>query len=239
MPRDLGRRHSGPLGFAVEAGPPDYRSALVQAFAIVMVPRYAARSPHVPGWPCWSAECGAARGFSVIELIVVMGIAAVIATIAVFQLNAAQPSFRSDGAMRVVLAQMRTARELAITQRRFMRVTFIDPNRVEIHREEFPGPSTTVVQSTVLEGNMQYLLLDDVPDTPDGFGNDSAIDFQSAATVKFSPDGLLIDQDGVPINGSVFLALASVARSARAITVLGSTGRIRAYRWDGRGWRLV
>ena len=44
-----------------------------------------------------------------------------------------------DGAMRVVLAQMNQARELAITQRRNMRVTFTGSNVVQIMREEVPA----------------------------------------------------------------------------------------------------
>ena len=40
--------------------------------------------------------------------------------------------------MRVVLAQMNQAKELAITQRRNMRITFIGNNSVQIVREEVP-----------------------------------------------------------------------------------------------------
>jgi hypothetical protein len=57
--------------------------------------------------------------------------------------------------------------------------------------------------------------------------------------VKFAPDGTLINQDGLTLNGSVFVSLPSQALSARSVTFFGSTGRIRGFRWDGRAWKPV
>ena len=81
-------------------------------------------------------------GFSVMELMFVVGIMGVVTSMAVFQIGQSRPAMIGDGAMRVVMAQMNTARELAITQRRNMRVTFTNGNKVEIIREEVPGPAT-------------------------------------------------------------------------------------------------
>jgi type II secretory pathway pseudopilin PulG len=178
-------------------------------------------------------------GFSLIELLFIVSIMSVVTAISVFQLGSAQPWLKGDGAMRVVMGQIRTARELAITQRRYIRVTFANPDTVQLVREEVPGPATTVLTTIGLEGGMVYTLVPGLPDTPDAFGNPSAIAFGAAVNIKFSPDGTLVNQDGESINGTVFLALAGISRSARALSVLGSTGRIRAYRWDGSNWRLV
>ncbi len=178
-------------------------------------------------------------GYSGLEMLFVTALLGVLAAMAVIQLNAARPSLKGDGAMRVVLAQMRTARELAITERRYMRVVFVTPNEVQIVREEVPGPSTTIVAATVIEGGVGYALVDGVPDTPDAFGKGAPVDFGVITNLKFSPDGTLVNQDGQSINGSVFLAMPPEERSARAITVLGSTGRIRGYRWNGHAWKLV
>jgi hypothetical protein len=172
-------------------------------------------------------------------MMLVLGISGVVAGMAVLQINTARPALKGDGAMRVILSQIRIARELAITERRYMRVTFTAPNKIDILREEVPGPATTVVSTTSLEGGVEYAVVYGVPDTPDAFGGGAAVAFGTAANVKFTPDGTLVNQDGASINGSVFLAMPTFARSARAITVLGSTGRIRGYRWDGSTWKLV
>jgi prepilin-type N-terminal cleavage/methylation domain-containing protein len=186
-----------------------------------------------------SSRIRSAHGFSLIELLVVIGITGVLVAMAALQIDAARPSMIGDGGMRSVLGQMHMARERAITERRFMRVVFTPGNLVEIVREEIPAPNTTTVSSRVMEGTVEYRLLDGLPDTPDLFGRHGEIDFGSATNIKFTPDGRMVDQNGNQINGTVFLAMASQPRSARAITVLGSTGRIRAYRWDGRHWQLV
>jgi type II secretory pathway pseudopilin PulG len=179
-------------------------------------------------------------GFSVIELLMMMGIMGILAAIVVIQADASRPVLKGDGAMRVVLGQMRTAQHLAIAQRRYMRVVFTAPNEVAVLREEVPGPATTVVSTAMLEGGVEFRLTAGVPDTaPDGFGNGAAVDFDAATIIKFSPDGTLVNQVGQAINGTVFLGVPNADNSARAITVMGATGRIRGYRWDGVNWKSV
>ena len=180
----------------------------------------------------------ASHGYSLIETIFVLGIMSVVGGMATMQIAVARPAMKGDGAMRVVMAQMRTARELAITQRRYVRVVFSSPGAVQLLLEEVPAPSTTAIGSTQLEGGVGFNLVTAVPDTPDAFGKAAALDFGVVTNIKFTPDGTLVNQDGATVNGTVFLAIPSQAQSARAVTVLGSTGRIRGYRWDGRGWRL-
>jgi prepilin-type N-terminal cleavage/methylation domain-containing protein len=177
-------------------------------------------------------------GYSLIELVVVLGIVAVLAVMAGLQIVQAKPSLDGDGAMRVVLGQIRASRELAITERRNMRITFIGDSVVRVIREEVPGPQTTTLSTTGVERGVTFTLVNGLPDTPDAFGRTKAIDFGSATFARFTPDGTLTDQDGNTINGTIFMAQPGSTRSARAITVLGSTGRIRAYKWDGRAWKL-
>ena len=96
----------------------------------------------------------------------------------------------------------------------------------------------TVVSAVPLEGGIVFTLVDGLPDTPDAFGKDAAVAFGSATEVKFAPDGTLINQNGGSLNGTIFLAMPQQSQSARAITVLGSTGRVRGYKWDGAKWKL-
>jgi hypothetical protein len=98
--------------------------------------------------------------------------------------------------------------------------------------------------------NVTYTLPDDikfwiepgVPNTatttPDGFGTAGhAIDFDvnvgagGLSNVYFYPDGTAEDSANNLSNGVVYIARQGELTSSRAITVWGSTGRIR-------GWRL-
>lgn len=175
------------------------------------------------------------RGFSLVELTVVIGITSVVAGIAAFQIGAAQPSIRGDGAMRIVMSNLNMARERSITERRNFIVEFIEPNQIRLERQEVPA-GTTVLSTVPLEGGVRFYVFDQLPDTPEAFGKDAAIDFGSADTILFSTDGTLINQSGSPANGTVFLGIPGQLRSARAVTVLGSTGRVRVYKWDGARW---
>jgi prepilin-type N-terminal cleavage/methylation domain-containing protein len=191
-------------------------------------------------------------GFSLVELSVVVALMGILVGMVLVQMGVSRPAAIGDGAMRAVLSQMNAARELAITQRRNMRLTFGSVggntnNVVQVVREEVPGPTLTTVSSTLFEGGMQFLTVSGLPDTPDAFGATSAVTFPTATgtpiEIKFAPDGTFVNQDGLTLNGTVFVALPSQAPSqalsARAMTIFGSTGRIRGYRWDGRNWKPV
>ena len=178
------------------------------------------------------------RGISVIDMMVTLSVMAIVGSMGTMQIATVRQSMQSDGAMRLAMAQLNTAREMAITQRRNMEVRFVGNNWLQIVRNDVPS-GTTVLTNVAFEGNAQYSLVSGVSDTPDGFGNSSAISFGSAATIMFATDGTLIDNNGSPVNGTVFLSIANIPKSVRAVTVLGATGRVRGYRWTGLGWTRV
>jgi len=178
-------------------------------------------------------------GYSLIEVMMTLGIMGCLASMAVFQISQSQPGAKADGAMRVVIAQLNGARSQAITQRRVMDISFTSPNLIQVTREEVPAPATTVLMTVPFESNVQYTLVAGLPDTPDAFGMHASVDFGSATKVRFNTDGSLIDQSGGILNGTLVLAFNNVPLSARAVTILGSTGRVRGYRWNGKAWVLV
>jgi len=181
-------------------------------------------------------------GYSLIEMVVVVGIMSLVSGMAVFQMSSTRAAMKGDAAMRLVLSQLNYARENAITQRRNMKVVFDMGTRVQVVREETDG-TTTTLQSVFFESGQYGKLVS--ADTPDGFHNDSpdGITFSGATgtplQIRFTPDGKFVNQDGAMQNGTVLVGLLSDPLSARAVTVMGSTGRIRGYRWDGRNWQLV
>jgi prepilin-type N-terminal cleavage/methylation domain-containing protein len=180
----------------------------------------------------------AARGFTLIEMMLVVCVVGIIAAMATFQIGSVRPAMQGDGAMRTVMAELNGAREMAIAQRRFMEIAFVGTNRIRIIRHDLPN-GTTTLRDVALESGVQYGIIPGIADTPDAFGNGSPTSFGAATSIMFSTDGSLIDSGGVPVNGTVFVTIPTVAISFRAVTVQGSTGHVRAYQWTGGQWRRM
>ena len=178
------------------------------------------------------------RGISLIDMMVTLSVMAIVGSMGTMQITTVRRSLQGDGAMRLAMTQLNRAREMAIAQRRNMEVQFVGNNWIRIVRNDVPS-GTTVLANVAFESNAQYALVSGVGDTPDGFGNSSAISFGSGQPIMFTTDGTLIDSNGSPVNGTVFLSIANVPKSARAVTVLGATGRVRGYRWTGLAWTRV
>jgi prepilin-type N-terminal cleavage/methylation domain-containing protein len=181
------------------------------------------------------------RGFSMIELMVVVGVIGVAAAMTVLIMPSALQAAKADGGLTRVVSALRTVREQAISQRRNIRVTFNAPNQVVVSREEVPVPpataiTTTVIDTVLLEDGVSFRLFDGLPDTPDAFGNATVASFGGATFVRFTSEGAFVDQNGDPANGTVFLGRYTDPMSARAVTIFGPTALIRQWRWNGRQW---
>jgi prepilin-type N-terminal cleavage/methylation domain-containing protein len=188
---------------------------------------------------CDRAErCVSSRtsGFTLAEMMVVLGLIAVMSAVAVMVMPAALRSATADSAATRVASVLRTAREQAISQRRNIRVTFTAPNQVVVTRINVPATSTTTLGTTVLEAGTAFQLFAGLPDTPDAFGSASATAFGTATTVMFTSEGTFVDQNGDPVNGTVFLGRGVESLSARAVTIFGPTALIRQWRWNGGRW---
>lgn len=174
-------------------------------------------------------------GFSFVEANIVLLMVFVVAGFALLNIGGIMPGIRANTALKQVMAQLRTGRELALAQRRNVEVRFLGDNQIELVRFDVPNGRTSLGTVT-LEGNVEFRVFDEVPDTPDAFGKAAAVDFRGAGTLIFLSDGTLADDAGDPVNGTVFLGLAGRPETARAVTVLGATGRVRGYRWTGTEW---
>jgi prepilin-type N-terminal cleavage/methylation domain-containing protein len=184
------------------------------------------------------------RGISLIEIMVALAIIGIMTSMAMIQIGAVRPGLQADGAMRVVMSQLNSARETAISQRRRVEVKFLQGYWVQVIRHNLPA-GTTMLAEVPFEGGVRFGLAPNVQDTPDGFGNVAPVSFGAAATVMFNTEGMLVDSGGIPVNGTVFLLIptdngASFQQgSFRAVTVLGATGRVRGFRWNGGQWTRV
>jgi type II secretory pathway pseudopilin PulG len=194
----------------------------------------------------------AQQGFSLVELVTVVGITFVLASMAIVSTRSSTYASRANDAMFEVISQLRTAREIAVTKRRNVLVTFTAPNEIQLTVETLPGeaPATAIapvfLNDGVPGGNIFYVY-PGVPDTPMGFGNSSALTFTPASggtaglAIMFSTSGSLVGTTGAsgfstvgnnnPVNASIFTGIAGQPNTVRAVTVMGTTGRVRSYSW--------
>ena len=100
-----------------------------------------------------------------------------------------------------------------------------------------------------LEPNVQLLSFAGEPDTPDGFvgqapnapnGLFSGGAAQAVPTalgaLQFQSDGTFTNGVVNPINFTIFLGEPNIPSTARAVTVLGNTGKVTGYAGSGSAW---
>ncbi len=181
-------------------------------------------------------------GFSLMEFLVAVAIISIILGMALLNYGSILPNFKANSAMDQLLYQLRSARERAIAHRREVQVQFVGTNQLTITEIWLLG--TAPPASTVsFEGGAQYIILPGVPDLPPpfNFGNTAPVYFGGLSggppIMKFSTTGALIDGGNTVVNGTVFMGIPGKPSTARAISILGATGRVREYHWDGSQWQ--
>jgi prepilin-type N-terminal cleavage/methylation domain-containing protein len=186
-------------------------------------------------------------GFSLLEIIVVLAVMAIVLGFAVVGTTSSLPGYKADAAMDQVVSQLRSARMRAISQRHEVQVQFSGTNQLIITDIVLKGAAPPPV-TIDFEGGAKFALVTGLPDTPMASGGGtsttpplSAIYFAGISNgpplMKFTTTGAFVDNGNSFVDGTVFLAIGQKANTARAVTVLGATGRIRPYHYDGTKWQ--
>src|SRR5271168_1909398 len=128
----------------------------------------------------------AEQGFTMVELVTVVGITFVLASMAIMSTTSSTAASRANDAMFQIIGQMRTAREIAVTKRRNVLVTFTAPNEIQIAVQTLPGEAPATVIAPVylndgVPGGNNFYQYPGLPDTPMGFGN------TNTSGLNFSP----------------------------------------------------
>ena len=176
-----------------------------------------------------------APGFSTLEVIAGLSVLMFVAGMAVVSMEGARPGIQAGAGLDMVTGQLRLARESAMAQQRSFQVRFNAPDRMQLRRFDVPFGFTDF-PAVSMENAVQFTLFAGLPDTPDGFGNANPIAFGGIQTLIFRNDGTLVDSAGVPLDGTVFIGIPGHPETARAVTIQGATGRMRAYHWTGSVW---
>ncbi len=179
---------------------------------------------------------GREDGFSLIEVGIVLMLGCALAGMALINISGTMPGVNANKAMYQTIAQLRRGRQTAVAQRRSVQLNIETPNRIQLVRNEFPA-GETVLGSSIYGNHFEFRQFEEVTeDTPDRFGNNDPVDFGGATGLTFLTDGTLVDDSGNAVSGTIFIGLADHPETARAVTILGATGRIRGYRWTGTKW---
>jgi prepilin-type N-terminal cleavage/methylation domain-containing protein len=179
------------------------------------------------------------RGLTLLEVMMVVAILGTLGAMAIMVSPRFVEHARAEAGIAQALDILRSAREVAISQRRNVQVRFIGTDAIQTARVEIDG-TTTVLRTIQFENRMEFRFEDGVPNTPDNFPLDPAdnpIAFGPSPTRMFTSEGTFVDGTGDVLNGSLFLAIRGQRNSARAITVFGATALLRAWQWDGSQWR--
>jgi prepilin-type N-terminal cleavage/methylation domain-containing protein len=201
-------------------------------------------------------QASSTRGFSLLELMIVVAISLIIAGFAVISTQTLMKDARVTGAFDNAFMQLRMARERAIAERKRYIVTFGTPapplaltplgaptaKSIQLYKWD-QGLAPTQVSTIDLPSDVGFQALAGLPtaaaQVPDGFGAGTvAIDFDQGVgpgggnLVVFMPDGSAHDLAGNSNNGILYVARNTDLSSSRALTVFGISGRVR-------GWRLT
>jgi type II secretory pathway pseudopilin PulG len=198
-------------------------------------------------------------GFSLVEVLIVIALFMIMGGVTFIALQPVLKDARTATAYDSVLMTLRMARQRAITERKQYLVCFgvdapagaLTPlgaptaQSIQVFRWDTGTNLSAAVQVTALQLplDIQFQTLGGLPNSPatvpDGFGSGSvALDLDQGVAggirdqVMFTPDGSAHDNNGSPNSGIVYVARTGDLYSSRAVTVYGTTGRIR-------GWRLL
>ena len=185
------------------------------------------------------------QGFSLLEGMIVVGIVMIMLGMALVQSYGSMESYRANAAMDTIVSQLRVARQLAISQRRNVSVSFnTTASPQTITYQIIPNPGDIVQPGAVTVPISQLVHFSGVagePDTPMAFGTCAGAYGVCVANVsggppamEFTSVGQFTDNTGVnTLNGTVFVVIPGQIATARAVTVMGSTGRVRSYTYVG------
>ncbi|HEV2835279.1 MAG TPA: prepilin-type N-terminal cleavage/methylation domain-containing protein [Pyrinomonadaceae bacterium] len=177
-----------------------------------------------------------AKGFTIIELLIVLTVSAIISSFAVIKVTNALQSYRAMSSARMLaaelaLAKMRAAN--AFTQTRLNCTTTTGSCQIEICTTK----SGSTCNTFTAEGSPIFLQ----EGTTFGFGNVTTP--AGTQTTIANSNQVLFNSRGVPVNntgaptGNYALYMTNQQGDKYAVTVY-ATGRVAAWQYAGGGWSI-
>ena len=184
-----------------------------------------------------------ATGFTVIELLIAVGILGILSSIAIPSYNAWLPKTRVNSAARELFTELQLAKMKAISENNDYVITFDGANNTDRIYDDDDNDFATagaeweeLVKAVDIDNRHPGISYGYVSgESPSGSVITKAVTFSgSPRRVAFSPTGLANK------NGSIYLVPTADTSNSRkdrqrVITIL-KTGRVRLYRHTGSAW---
>ncbi len=175
------------------------------------------------------------RGFSLMEILLVAGLVAGVGGFTTMIIGPALEARNVEMAVRTVSTQMSRARQFSVDARRQTKVTFTTPRTITVEASQ--GGTWTQVSTVDLPGDMELEIDGSISNGPEGYGTSQVADFSGALEIFFMPNGSAVTSAGILSSGVVYVAQPSKVETTRAVTLFGTTGRIKRYKYiTGTGW---
>jgi Tfp pilus assembly protein FimT len=207
-------------------------------------------------------SCSSCKGASIIEMLIVMAMIGVIIAAALPQLIASQRLVKTAAIPRQMMAEMRYARQQAMTQRQAYTVQYDDVNKqiVIINHQAwgvglltapgYPDTNGSVRERVIaLSGSgvnpqeIIYGVPGVLPASAKG-ALDDGVTLTGLANnqlnVTFQPSGSVMDETGAPVNKALFLYNSQAPNETPfAVSVLGAAGRVKVWRYSSSAQKYV
>lgn len=180
------------------------------------------------------------KGFSLPELMVVVLILAILAVLALPQINASRRVFRFSGMQRQLVSTLVEARQEAMSQR--TPITFQYDNKQKqtiIYGGSFGAEGDAKNKTVELTGS--GLEFDDLKYRRLGASGNSALADGTNETplnkgkveITFQPDGSVINASNNPENNALFFFHKDYRKeTAFAVSILGAGGRVKIWKYN-------
>lgn len=213
-------------------------------------------------WKSSTRRSPRCRGVSLIELLIVLSMMGIIIAAALPQLITSRRLIRSSDIPRQIMAEMRFARQQAISQRQAFTVQYDDVNKqIIVINHQASGtalladpnyPNTTgsiqdrviplagagISASEIIYGRPKGLPATARGNLDDGINLTPLTNRQMSVT--FQPSGSVLDVTGQPTNKALFLYNFNAPNgTACAVSILGSAGRVKIWKYSSSANKYI
>lgn len=182
-----------------------------------------------------SPQNSSVKGFTLVELMVVLAIASIMLAMMLPNVSGYMSSLEINAAAEELATDLRSARQLAISKN-VKTAIVIDINARQYALYRMPMPGEALAGPTWSDGTNNYF-----PVTTRSLSGNGTIGYQSIPNAASSLS-VIFNSDGSSGGGTLYLMpdkehAQGVQQKMKQIQSMASTGRVRVLTWQGGVWK--